>query len=110
MSEEGKRLGLIDDIASSQDLLTVSRLWALEIAERCKPWVCSLHKTDKIRSLSEARKVLRMAREQAKKTAQNMPQHQACLSVIEEGIVHGGYNGVLEVNLVSLCVACNLLA
>ncbi|GLU09887.1 hypothetical protein SLE2022_267220 [Rubroshorea leprosula] len=96
MSEEGKKLGLIDDIASSQDLLTVSRLWALEIAERRKPWVCSLHKTDKIGSLSEAWKVLRTAREQAKKTAQNMPQHQACLNVIEEGIVHGGYNGVLE--------------
>ncbi|GKV06622.1 hypothetical protein SLEP1_g18495 [Rubroshorea leprosula] len=96
MSEEGKKLGLIDDIASSQDLLTVSRLWALEIAERRKPWVCSLHKTDKIGSLSEARKVLRTAREQAKKTAQNMPQHQACLNVIEEGIVHGGYSGVLE--------------
>ncbi|GLT48564.1 hypothetical protein SLA2020_221820 [Shorea laevis] len=96
MSEEGKNLGLIDDIASSQDLLNVSRLWALEIAERRKPWVRSLHKTDKIGSLSEAQKILRMAREQAKKTAQNMPQHQACLNVIEEGIVHGGYNGVLE--------------
>ncbi|GLT98555.1 hypothetical protein SLE2022_160550 [Rubroshorea leprosula] len=96
MSEEGKKLGLIDDIVSSHELLTASRLWALEIAERRKPWVRSLHRTDKIGSLSEARKVLRTAREQAKKTAPNMPQHQACLNVIEEGIVHGGYSGVLK--------------
>lgn len=57
----------------------------------------SLHRTDKIGSLSEALKLLKAARQQAKKTAPNMPQHQACLDVIEEGVVHGGYNGVLKV-------------
>ncbi|KAE8688051.1 hypothetical protein F3Y22_tig00111002pilonHSYRG00006 [Hibiscus syriacus] len=39
---------------------------------------------------------LRTARQQAKKTAPNLPQHQICLDVIEEGIVHGGYSGVLK--------------
>lgn len=96
LSEEGRKLGLIDHIVSSQELLAVSRKWALEIAEKRKPWVRSLHQTDKIGPLSEARQVLTAAREQAKKTAPNMPQHQVCLNVIEEGIVHGGYNGVLE--------------
>lgn len=96
MSEEGRKLGLIDHIVSSQELLSVSRQWALEIAERRKPWVRSLHQTDRIGSLSEARQVLRAAKVQAKKTAPNMPQHQVCLNVIEEGIFHGGYNGVLE--------------
>ncbi|XVE54254.1 hypothetical protein DITRI_Ditri03aG0065500 [Diplodiscus trichospermus] len=95
-SEEGKLLGLIDDIASSEELLKASRLWALGIAERCKPWVRSLHRTDKLGSLSEAQGVLRAAREQAKRTAPNMPQHLACLDVVEEGILHGGYNGLLK--------------
>ncbi|OMO87975.1 Crotonase superfamily [Corchorus capsularis] len=96
MSEEGNKLGLIDAIVPSEELLKVSRRWALDIADRRKPWLRSLHRTDKIGSLSEAREVLRIARQQAKKTAPNLPQHQACLDVIEEGIVHGGYNGVLK--------------
>ncbi|KDO42231.1 hypothetical protein CISIN_1g004726mg [Citrus sinensis] len=95
-SEEGWKLGLIDAVVTSEELLKVSRLWALDIAARRKPWIRSLHRTDKLGSLSEAREVLKLARLQAKKTAPNMPQHQACLDVIEEGIVHGGYSGVLK--------------
>lgn len=97
MAEEGKKLGLVDAITSPEELLKVSRTWALEIAERKKPWVRSLRRTDRIEPLSEARRVLKTAREQAKKTAPNMPQHQACLDVIEDGVVHGGYSGVLKV-------------
>ncbi|KAJ7973844.1 Peroxisomal fatty acid beta-oxidation multifunctional protein [Quillaja saponaria] len=105
MSEEGKKLGLIDAIVSSKDLLNVSRLWAIEIADRRKPWIRSLHRTDRLGSLYEAREVLKIARQQARKTAPNMPQHQACLDVIEEGIVHGGYSGVLrEAHLFKKCV------
>ncbi|KAJ4708460.1 Peroxisomal fatty acid beta-oxidation multifunctional protein [Melia azedarach] len=96
MSEEGRKLGLIDAIVASEELLKVSRQWALDIAAMHKPWIRSLHKTDKIGSLSEAREVLKIARQQAKKTAPNMPQHQVCLDVIEEGIIHGGYSGVLK--------------
>ncbi|KAL9443578.1 hypothetical protein AB3S75_016861 [Citrus x aurantiifolia] len=95
-SEEGWKLGLIDAVVTSEELLKVSRLWALDIAARRKPWIRSLHRTDKLGSLSEAREVLKLARLQAKKTAPNMPQHQACLDVIEEGIIHGGYSGVLK--------------
>jgi len=96
MSEEGKKLGLIDALVPSEELLRVSRQWALDIAARRKPWVRSLHRTDKIGSLPESREILKVARQQAKQTAPNMPQHLACLDVIEEGIIHGGYNGVLK--------------
>lgn len=99
LSEEGKKLGLIDALVPSEELLKVSRLWALDIANGRKPWIRSLHRTDKIGSLAEARHILKIAREQARKTAPNMPQHQACIDVIEEGIVHGGYSGVLKVLL-----------
>ncbi|QHO13495.1 Peroxisomal fatty acid beta-oxidation multifunctional protein [Arachis hypogaea] len=95
-SEEGKKLGLIDEIVSPEELLRVSRQWALEIGERRKPWIRTLHRTDKIGSLSEAREVLKTARQHVKKTAPHLPQQQACLDVIEHGIVHGGYSGVLR--------------
>lgn len=91
------KLGLVDALVPPQDLLKVSRQWALDIAEARKPWVRSLHRTDKIGSLSEAREIIKNARQLVKRTAPNMPQHQACLDVIEEGIVHGGYAGVLKV-------------
>ncbi|KAK7314460.1 hypothetical protein VNO77_32984 [Canavalia gladiata] len=95
-SEEGKKLGLIDAIVSSEEVLKVSWLWALEIVERRKPWIRTLHRTDKIGSLSEARELLRTARQQVKKTAPHLPQQQACIDVIEHGIIHGGYSGVLR--------------
>ena len=98
-AKEGKEYGLVDAIVSPQELIRVSRLWALEIAQRRKPWVRSLHRTDKLGSLAEAREILKAARKQAKKTAPNMPQHLACLDAIEEGIVFGGYAGVLKVSL-----------
>lgn len=110
MSEEGKKLGLIDAVVSSEELLKVARQWALDIVEGRKPWMSSLHRTDKIGSLSEAHKILKLARQQAKLIAPNMPQHQACLDVIEEGIVHGGYNGVLKVLItVPLCMGVRCL-
>lgn len=93
-SEEGQKLGLIDAIVSPAEVLKVSRQWALEIAEKRKPWIRSLHITDKLGS--NAREVLRTAREHVKKTAPHLPQQQACIDVIEHGILHGGYSGVLR--------------
>ncbi|KAA3477033.1 peroxisomal fatty acid beta-oxidation multifunctional protein AIM1-like isoform X2 [Gossypium australe] len=101
MSEEGKLLGLIDEIATSEELVRVSRLHALEISDGRKSWVRSLHRTDKVGSLSEAQELLRTAREQAKRTAPNMPQHLACLDAVEEGLLHGGYKGLLKEAAVS---------
>ncbi|KAL0337402.1 UNVERIFIED_CONTAM: Peroxisomal fatty acid beta-oxidation multifunctional protein AIM1 [Sesamum calycinum] len=47
-SEEGKKLGLVDAVVPSDELLKVSRQWALDIAGRRKPWLRSLHRTDKL--------------------------------------------------------------
>ncbi|KAK9130913.1 hypothetical protein Sjap_011400 [Stephania japonica] len=96
MSEEGEKLGLIDDVASSNNVLKLSQSWALDIAERRRPWLSSLCRTDRLGPLSEAREVLKIARQQARQNAPNMPQHQACLDAVEEGIVHGGYSGILK--------------
>lgn len=96
MSKEGKELGLIDAVVSSEELLRVSRLWALNIARGRKPWVSSLRRTEKLGSISEAREIIKIARQRAKQTAPHMPQHQVCLDAIEEGIIYGGYAGVLK--------------
>ncbi|KAG8367388.1 hypothetical protein BUALT_Bualt16G0066800 [Buddleja alternifolia] len=95
-SDDGKKLGLVDAVVPSEELLKVSRQWALDIAGRRKPWVRSLHRIDKLGSLSEVQDIIKTARLRAKQTAKNMPQHQTCLDVIEEGIIRGGYNGVLK--------------
>ncbi|KAI3754250.1 hypothetical protein L1987_54029 [Smallanthus sonchifolius] len=96
LSEEGKKLGLIDAIVPPQELLKVSTQWALDIVEKRKPWTRSLHNVEKIGSLSEALEIIKVVGQQVKRTASNLPQHQACLDVIQEGIVHGGYHGVLK--------------
>ena len=38
MSEEGNKLGLIDAVVSPGELLTTTRMWALDIAARRRPW------------------------------------------------------------------------
>lgn len=96
-SKEGKELGLIDAVVSLDELLRVSRLWALEIAEGRKPWISALGRTDKVPPLSEARQLIETARTRVSRTAPNMPQHEACISAVEEGILSGGYAGVLKV-------------
>lgn len=98
-SEEGKNIGLVDAVVPSDELLKASRQWALDIIERRKPWIRSLHRVDKLGSLPEVIDIIKTARQQAKQTFKNVPQHQACLDVIEEGIIHGGYQGLLKVIL-----------
>ncbi|KAH6778997.1 Enoyl-CoA hydratase/isomerase family [Perilla frutescens var. hirtella] len=95
-SEDGRKLGLVDAVVPSEELLQVSRQWAVDISETCKPWIRSLHRTDKLCSLDEVHDVLENARKHFEQTDKNMPQYQACLDVIEEGIIHGGYHGVLK--------------
>lgn len=97
-AKEGKEYGLIDAIASPKELLMVARQWAIEIVERRKPWLSSLQRTDKLGSLNEARQIVHARRQQAKTSAPHMPHHQVCLDAIEEGIVFGGYVGVLKVS------------
>ncbi|KAD6118977.1 hypothetical protein E3N88_10248 [Mikania micrantha] len=96
LSEEAIKLGLIDAIVPPQELLKVSRQWALDIVETRKLWTRSLHKIDKIGSLPEAIEIIKVAGQNVKRATLNMPQHQACLDVIQEGIVQGGYHGVLK--------------
>jgi enoyl-CoA hydratase/3-hydroxyacyl-CoA dehydrogenase len=95
-AKDAKECGLVDAICSPDELIKMARLWALDIANCRKPWIRSLARTDRLGSLSEARAVLSMAREKVKKVAPHLPQQQACLDVIEEGVLFGGHAGVLK--------------
>lgn len=92
-SEEGKELGLIDAIVSSDELLTVARCWALDIVEGRQPNCNSLEKTDKLGPKDESLQILKSARQ-----SYAVSRYRDCLDVIEEGIVAGGYSGLLKVN------------
>lgn len=96
-SEEGKQLGLVDEVVPPADLLSAARKWALDIAGFRRPWVLTLYRSDKLEPLGEAREILRFARAQAKKTAPNLKHPILCLDSIEEGVVAGGFAGVLKV-------------
>ncbi|MQL89044.1 hypothetical protein Taro_021606, partial [Colocasia esculenta] len=96
-AKEGNKLGLVDIVVSHEELLQVCRQWAVDIAIRLKPWMYSLRLTDKIGSISHAHEIIKAARQEANRVTPNMPQHQACLDAIEEGIIWGGYVGSLKV-------------
>ncbi|XAR57066.1 3-hydroxyacyl-CoA dehydrogenase [Bertholletia excelsa] len=92
--EEAHALGLVDAIASPDDLLNVARRWALDILECKKPWVASLYKTDKIDPLGEAREIFKFARAQARRQAPNLQHPIVCIDVVEEGIISGPRAGL----------------
>ncbi|EOY29700.1 Enoyl-CoA hydratase/isomerase family, putative isoform 4 [Theobroma cacao] len=96
MSEEGKSLGLIDAIASPEELLEVACDLALDIVESRRPRLSSLSRTDKLGSTEQAMEILEGFRQGAKETAHTMPEKLACLDVIGEGITSGGRSGVLK--------------
>ncbi|XP_024368113.1 peroxisomal fatty acid beta-oxidation multifunctional protein MFP2 [Physcomitrium patens] len=95
-SEEGKKLGLVDEIVAPEDLLTIARRWALDIALGKRPRLSSLQRTDKLESLGDAREIIKFARAQVKKTAPNLTHPLLCLDAVEEGVVAGGYRGALK--------------
>lgn len=90
-------------MVSSKDLLTVSRLWALDIAEGRKTHTNTLQRTDKIEPIHESSAIL-VKRQEVLKTSRSMSHYKACLDVIEEGIISGGYAGVLKVKFIT----CNI--
>ncbi|XP_022930236.1 glyoxysomal fatty acid beta-oxidation multifunctional protein MFP-a isoform X1 [Cucurbita moschata] len=92
--QEAHSLGLVDAIVPPDELINTARRWALEILERRKPWVHSLHRTDKLPSLGEAREIFKFARAQAKKQSPNLKHPFACIDVIETGIVSGPRAGL----------------
>ncbi|CAN6676884.1 unnamed protein product [Malus baccata var. baccata] len=92
--EEAHDLGLVDAIVSPDQLVSTARKWVLDILERRRPWVASLHKTDKLEPLGEAREILKFARAQVRKQAPNLKHPLVCIDVVEEGIASGGRSGL----------------
>ncbi|XP_077218571.1 glyoxysomal fatty acid beta-oxidation multifunctional protein MFP-a-like [Tasmannia lanceolata] len=92
--EEAHALGLVDAIASPNELVMTARRWALDIAESRRPWVLSLFRSDKLEPLGEAREILKFARAQARKQAANLQHPFFCIDAIEEGIVSGSRSGL----------------
>ncbi|KAL6185994.1 hypothetical protein ACLB2K_042116 [Fragaria x ananassa] len=92
--EEAHDLGIVDALVSPDELVSTARRWALDILEHRRPWVASLHKTDKLEPLGEAREILKFARAQVQKQAPNLKHPLVCIDVVEEGIASGGRAGL----------------
>ena len=102
-------MGLIDAVVPPAELLNAARRWALDIAERRKPWVSSVLKTDKLPPLGEAREILKFAKDQTRRQAPNMKHPLMCLEAVEVGIVSGSRAGLEKVNYLfcCYCVICS---
>ena len=103
---EAHELGLVDALASPNDLVNTARQWALDIYELRRPWIKSLYKTDKLEPLGEAREILKFARAQAQKQAANLHHPLVCIDVVEEGIVAGPRAGLWKVLGISYNLCC----
>ncbi|KAL5996179.1 hypothetical protein ACLOJK_026253 [Asimina triloba] len=93
-ADEAHAVGLVDAIVSPDELVMTARRWALDIAERRRPWVISLYRNDKLEPLEEAREILKFARAQTQKRAPNLQHPLVCIDAIEEGIVSGPRAGL----------------
>jgi enoyl-CoA hydratase/3-hydroxyacyl-CoA dehydrogenase len=92
--EEALSLGLVDTLASPDELVNTARHWALDILKHRRPWVISYYRTDKLEPLGEAREILKFARAQTRKRAPNLKHPLVCIDVVEEGIVSGAHAGL----------------
>ncbi|XP_027916315.1 peroxisomal fatty acid beta-oxidation multifunctional protein MFP2-like [Vigna unguiculata] len=92
--KEAFSLGLVDGLASPDDLVKAARQWALDIVGHRRPWIASLYKTDKLEPLGEALEILKFARAQARKRAPNLHHPLVCIDVIEAGVVDGPRAGL----------------
>lgn len=91
-------LGLVDAVTSANELVNTACSWAIEIFEKKKPWLKSLHRTDRLPDFAEVKDVLKFARVQSKMKAANVQHPIVCIDVIEEGIVSGPRAGLMKVN------------
>ena len=81
-------LGLVDALSSADELINTACHWAKDILECGRPWAVSLHRTDRLEPLAEARMILKHARIKAKKQAPNLKHPLVCIDVIEEGLMN----------------------
>ncbi|XP_047095370.1 glyoxysomal fatty acid beta-oxidation multifunctional protein MFP-a-like [Lolium rigidum] len=84
---EAQKLGLVDAIVPANELVSTACSCALEILEQKRPWFKSLHRTDRLPDIGEAKEILKFARVQAQKQAANLQHPLVCIDIIEEGIL-----------------------
>jgi enoyl-CoA hydratase/3-hydroxyacyl-CoA dehydrogenase len=104
MSEEGKKVGLVDAVVPIPQLLQAARRLALDIASGKQACRRSLSLTDRIGSQEESLKVLKQARARAQKAYRNVPHPFVMLDCIEVGIKDGGVAGTLKVTYIAFAV------
>jgi enoyl-CoA hydratase/3-hydroxyacyl-CoA dehydrogenase len=95
---EAHKLGLVDAVVTANELVNTACLCALEILQQKRPWFKSLHRTDRLGDLGEAKVILKSARVQAQKQAANLQHPLVCIDVIEEGILSGPRAALVKVH------------
>jgi enoyl-CoA hydratase/3-hydroxyacyl-CoA dehydrogenase len=100
--KDAHELGLVDAIASTNELVNTACSLAVEIVKQKRPWFKSLYRTDKLPNLGEVKEILKIARVQAQKQPATVQHPIVCIDVIEEGIISDPRAGLVKV-ITSLC-------
>jgi enoyl-CoA hydratase/3-hydroxyacyl-CoA dehydrogenase len=91
---KAKELGLVDVVASPDQLMATAKKLALDIASGKVARLKTLFRTDRIESYGNAMMTLQFARAQAAKRAPGLQHPQLCLDAIQYGVEHGGLAGL----------------
>ena len=89
-------MGLVDAIASPQELMAAAKKLALEIAAGLAPRQRTLQRSDRLEPFAEAMATLEFARAQTARRAPGLQHPQLCLDAVQYGIEHGGLAGLTK--------------
>lgn len=96
-ASEAKQNGLVDEIATREELSATGHRLALELADGLRPRMYTLERTDRLEPLSEALQVFDFAHMQTSKQAPALQHPHFCIDVVRYGIEHGGQEGLSQV-------------
>ena len=91
---QAKNAGLVDMVASSDELLVTAKRLALDIAMGKAPRMRSLFRTDRLDAYGEAMATIDFARQQTQRRARGLQHPLLCLDAVQYGIEHGGLAGL----------------
>lgn len=96
---QAKELGLVEEVANRDLVVPSAKALALEISLGRRPWLVTLHRTDRIENLREGLEIIESAREQMHQKAPDLRHPQLCLDAILAGLEHGGLAGMRMVQI-----------
>ncbi|KAK9812903.1 hypothetical protein WJX72_005569 [[Myrmecia] bisecta] len=95
-AQAAAQLGLVDAVVPHDELLSVAKQVALDIADGRTARLMTLYRTDKLPPLPEALMIINFAKAQSTKRAPQLRHPQLCLDAVHTGVAFGGQAGLVK--------------